>query len=395
MRFGSASASLGKVDPGLGRLLDRAEAEMGARRADLVIVFLSSHFEDEVDRILEHVSNRYPSAVVMGCSAEGVIGGDQEHERTPSLAVMIADLPGVRLTPFRVPADQLARLDPDEPWSDVIGVSADDWPSFLLFGDPFTVPVKPVLSAFDRAYPERPVLGGMASGCEAPGQTVIVVDGQVQRDGFGGVALSGAVHIEPVVSQGCRPIGHPLVITRCERNILHTLGGRPAAERLQDIIDGLPPRDAKLAREALFIGRVINEYKETFTRGDFLIRHLIGYDPRSGAIAVGDEMRIGATVQFHVREAESADEDLRQMLAPHGGRQAPAGVLLFSCNGRGTRMWPERHHDVSTVRQVCGPVPVAGFFAAGEIGPVSGRSFIHGHTASMALFRPAETQDGA
>lgn len=387
MQFASACATIGQLEGEWGRLLDETSARLGTP-PDLVLVFFSSHFEDDGETIVAEVHRRWPAAIVAGCSAEGVIGGSVEYERRPAVSVMLASLPGATIEPFHIPAADITEMDGADGLRERIGIDPQSHPAFLVLGDPFSVPVNPVLQWFDAAYPGGPVIGGMASGCERPGQAALLTGGSVQREGLTGLALRG-VHVESVVSQGCRPVGRPLVITKGERNIIRGLGGKPALERLQEIVEQLPPGDSALAQQALFVGRAISEYRETFGRGDFLIRHLMGYDPASGALGVSDEIRVGATIQFQVRDADSADEDMRQLLAPHSGTNAPAGLLLFSCNGRGTRMWSQPNHDVATVQQVCGEVPVAGFFAAGEIGPIGGRTFIHGHTASMALIRPA------
>lgn len=372
--------------PSLDQACAQASGQLGDAKPDLVMLFFTSHFEDEAETIVKTLVRRYPTAVILGCTAEGVIGSASEHERIPAVSLMLASLPQVQLKPFYVSSEQIGQMQTAQDWATCIEVDPATHPSFIFFGDPFSVPTDGILAAFNQAYPNRPVLGGMASGCERPGQAVLIVDDQIYRDGAAGVAITGPIDVHAVVSQGCRPIGRPLVITQCDRNIIHQLGGKPALERLREVLQELSPEDSRLARQALFIGRVINEYKEAFTRGDFLIRNLFGIDPSSGAMAVGDEMRVGSTIQFHVRDGDCADEDLRQMLAEYAGPNAPAGVLLFSCNGRGTRMWSTPNHDVDVIRETCGTVPVTGFFAAGEIGPIGGKNFIHGHTASMALF---------
>lgn len=388
MQFGSASAAIGHLEEGLVGLCQHADEQLRGSRPDLVLVFFTSHFEDDADHIVRTLVRRYPSAMLVGCSGEGVIGEAKELEREPAMALMLGHLPGVTIKSFRVDADNMGDATAPQQWVRRIGVDPALVPAFIALGDPFSVPVNHVLGAFNAVYPGRPVFGGMCSGCDAPRQAVLVLDDVVHRQGLVGVALSGPIDITPVVSQGCRPVGRHLVITACDRHVIRELGGKPAIQRLQETLQGLSGEDSRLAREAIFVGRVINEYQEQFGRGDFLIRNLMGYDPATGAIAVTDELRVGSTIQFHVRDQASADEDLRQLLASHGGAEAPAGALLFSCNGRGTRMWTEPHHDVSVVHEVCGPVPVAGFFAAGELGPIGGRNFIHGHTASLALFRP-------
>ena len=176
-----------------------------------------------------------------------------------------------------------------------------------------------------------------------------------------------------------------------DRNVIRELGRRPALEVIREVFANLSEEDQERVQQGLHIGRVINEYQEKFQRGDFLVRNVIGSDD-AGGIAISDVVRVGQTVQFHVRDAETADEDLRGLLIHE--RQACAdarlgGALLFTCNGRGSRLFPRPHHDVSIIREVLGPVPVAGFFAMGEIGPIGGQNFVHGFTASIALFEEA------
>jgi len=230
----------------------------------------------------------------------------------------------------------------------------------------------------------------MASGAQRPGGNLLIIDGVTHRGGAMGAGIGGDLRIDTVVSQGCRPVGDPVVITRVQGNAILELGRRPALEVAQAMLSRLPAEEQDLLRHGLFLGVVINEYQDSFKRGDFLVRGIMGGDPKSGAVLVGDFVRSGQTVQFHVRDAATAHEDLVELLGPQAGAGTPAGALLFSCNGRGTRMFPEPDHDVRTTRSILGDVPVAGFFAMGELGPVGGKSFIHGHTASLALFRPGD-----
>jgi small ligand-binding sensory domain FIST len=229
----------------------------------------------------------------------------------------------------------------------------------------------------------------MASGGDAPGSNTLVVGSTSYDSGAVAVVIGGGVRIRPVVSQGCRPIGRPLVITRAEANVIVELGGRPALERLREIYGDLPEADRQLVRSSLHVGRAASEYRDAFRQGDFLVRNVVGADPESGVIAVGDLMRTGQTIQFHVRDAASADEDLRRLLCDTRGGAAPAGAIVFTCNGRGTRLFDEPNHDARCVRDCLGPIPVAGFFAQGEIGPIGRRTFLHGFTASIAVFEPA------
>ncbi len=386
MRIASAAASRGPLSPALDQVLARTVGELQGATADLGAVFVTNHFEDELGQAARRIVESAKVNVLIGCTAGGVIGPEHEHEREPAIALWLAHLPGTELRPFHLAEADLASADS---LREKLDITAEARPSFLMFGDPFSVDVNGLLAGMQESYPGRPVVGGMASGAEAPGQSALVLNGSVQREGVVGVALSGAIHVETVVSQGCRPVGKPFIITKAERNVIHQLSGRPALEVLNQAYAEAPTSDQKLMRQGVFIGRVINEQQPEFHRGDFLIRNLMGADQESGAIAVGDLMRVGSTVQFHVRDADSAGEDLNALLTPFVS-PPPRGALLFSCNGRGTRMFPQRDHDLGVLKDKLGTIPIAGFFCAGELGPVGGRNFIHGHTASIALFRDSQ-----
>jgi small ligand-binding sensory domain FIST len=230
----------------------------------------------------------------------------------------------------------------------------------------------------------------MASAARRPGENVLILDDEAHDEGMAGISFAGPVDVQTVVSQGCRPIGPTYVITKGRDNIIEQLGGRSALHALRETVHSLPAGEQDLFQNGLFIGRAISEYRERFGRGDFLVRNVIGIDQEQGVIALADHVRVGQTVQFHVRDAATATEDLRLMLAGQGGLPPAAGALLFSCNGRGTRMFDAPCHDIGVAAESLPQTPIAGFFAAGELGPVGGRNFIHGHTASLALFRPKE-----
>jgi small ligand-binding sensory domain FIST len=230
----------------------------------------------------------------------------------------------------------------------------------------------------------------MASGGMTPGSNTLVCNQGTYDSGAVGVVVGGAVRVRPVVSQGCRPIGTPLVITRAQANVIHELGGRPALERLREIYGTLDATDRELVRSSLHVGRVASEYQAAFQAGDFLVRNVVGADPESGVIAIGDLVRTGQTVQFHVRDPASAHDDLERLLhAAQAAGSLPAGALVFTCNGRGSRLFAAPHHDARCVQDVLGPLPAAGFFAQGEIGPIGRLNCLHGFTASIGLFEPA------
>ena len=229
------------------------------------------------------------------------------------------------------------------------------------------------------------IVGGMASAGHQPGANRLLLDGEVYNTGAVAIYLDGPIQVRTIVSQGCRPVGRTMIITKAERNLIKELSSQPAVDLFRDVFLQLDQSEQALVRNGLHIGRVINEYQDQFHRGDFLVRNVLGAD-ESGAIAVNDVVRVGQTVQFHVRDADTADEDLRGLLSAARGEGIPRGALIFTCNGRGTRLFPRPHHDIATLHELLGPIPAAGFFAMGEFGPVGGQNFTHGFTASIALF---------
>lgn len=379
MRCASALSTVRNTDAAFADVLGRVAAGLDGTPADLAVVFSSSHHADRLGELAPRLAEAGLGVHLIGCTGESVVGEGREIEGSSALCLWSITLPGAALTPVRLSAV----ADGITGWPE--GVQGDS--SLLLMGDPFTFPAEDLLKRLNADAPGLRVVGGMASAGRAPGQNRLLLDGETYRDGAVGLLLGG-VALRTVVSQGCRPIGRPLIVTKVEANVVRELGRRPALEVLRELFAELDEHEQTLVREGLHVGRVINEYQETFKRGDFLVRNVIGVDP-AGGIALTDHLRVGQTVQFHVRDAATADEDLRLLLAEvPAGR--PVGALLFSCNGRGSRLFSSPDHDASTIAEVLGPIPVAGFFAMGEVGPVGGQNFLHGFTASMAIFeRPS------
>jgi small ligand-binding sensory domain FIST len=361
--------------------------ELGGKAADLACLFFSPQHVESAEALVEAVREEVSPRLLIGCSGEGVIGGGEEIESAPAVSLWTASLPGVARKPFRLTADR-----------DDYGISMTGWPdnldesperpAFLLLADPFSTPMAEVLSHIADRCHGAPAIGGLAGGGRDQGDNRMVLDGDVYDGGLVGVALSGPLAIRTVVSQGCRPIGERYVVTRAEHNVIHELSGEPALERLKALFGSLSDEEQRLAQRALHIGVVMDEQRNRFERGDFLVRNLIGADQRSGSVAIGDVVREGQTVQFHLRDAQSATEDFHLMLAAERARhhQPPLGALVFSCCGRGRGLFGRPHHDVSVLKERVGDVPTAGFFAQGEIGHVGGSNFLHGYTASVALF---------
>jgi small ligand-binding sensory domain FIST len=388
MRFHAALAEQPDAAVAAAALADALASALPGTAPDLLVLFVAGGHAEHAGSIAAHLRRELAPGVLVGVTAEGVAAGEREVERRPALAALAAVLPGVALRPFHIGrAEWRTLLADDERLQQRTG-TGEEHRAQLLLADPFTTPIDAFLARLDRTL-QTPTFGGMASAAQMPGGNTLLLDRNAFHDGVVGLGLGGALRVETVVSQGCRPLGEPLVATRVEDTSVLELGRRPALTVVEELLGRLEPAELSLVRKGgLFVGVAISEYVHQFRRGDFLVRGLMGVDRTSGALVVGDHLRAGQTVQFHARDAATADEDLRELLGAHARRGEVAGALLFTCNGRGTRLFPEPHHDARVTRELLPGVPLAGFFAMGELGPVGGRSFVHGHTASLALFRP-------
>jgi small ligand-binding sensory domain FIST len=371
--------------------LDQALAGRHTGTADLAIVFASYHYREDYPAILAAIAGRAPARVTVGCSGQGIIGTGIEAEQTPAISVMSLALPGVELGGSRLEQPMLATVSGPAGWYGLLGREPREVNAWLLLADPFTFDTDALVDALTAVYPGVPVIGGMASGRQGTQGTELFVDGEMLRSGALLLSVGGAWTVKAVVSQGAEPIGETWTVTAAERNLVATLGGRPALQVLIETVRALEPAAQQRASRNLLVGIAMDEYRDEFGRGDFLIRNLVGVDQQSGAIAIGANARVGQTLQFQVRDAAAADDELDAMLMSasldlHGS--SPAGALLCSCNGRGAGLFGEPHHDATAVAKRFGPLPVAGFFCNGEIGPVGGKTFVHGFTASIGFFVP-------
>jgi small ligand-binding sensory domain FIST len=374
MRWSSGAST----DPRLASAVDEAAAPVRAALdgtpPDLVVAFVSPHHAADHRQLPTLVHEALGGGHLLGCSAGGVIGGGRELEGVPALSITAATLPGVTLTPFHLDGPAPPPVASSEP------------PSFLLLPDPFTFDVDELLHLLDARWPGSTVVGGLASGGRSPGGNVLYLDGTVHQRGLVGMALAGNVVVDTIVAQGCRPIGDPMFVTRSERNVVHELDGRRAGAMLQELYDQASADDKQLFRNSLFLGIAMQEHRQEYRQGDFLIRNVMGIDSTSGALVVGALVRDGMVVQFHLRDARTSAADLDELLRRYRGR--PAGALLFSCLGRGRHLYGEPDHDIGAFQRHAGDVAVGGFFCNGEIGPVQGTTFLHGYTSAFGLFRP-------
>lgn len=394
-RIGSGLSTVSQGKLAVDTALDQAITALDGARADLVALFVAPQFEEELPLIVERVNDRAQDAVVIGCSAGGVIGGHSEVEDAPAIAVWAASLPGSRVQPFRLTFHQDGEhgiIDGFEELPEQAGGSV-----VVMLNDPYSFPADLFLHHLNENSPGIPVLGGQASGGLEAGRNFLISADEILRDGAVGVVLSGGPDVSWLVSQGCRPIGETYAVTRSERNVIFELGGQPALRRLEETYAASSPRDQLLMRRGMHIGQAMTELKPELGRGDFLIRNVMGIDPSTGGIAISDMVEVGQTVQFQVRDAASAREDLRLMLARERDRdpRPVVGGLLFTCNGRGEALFGMKDHDIAAVHGAFGPIPVAGFFANGELGPVAGRNFVHGFTASLLVLREGGSTHGS
>jgi small ligand-binding sensory domain FIST len=388
-RFSAALSTAVDSKEALSAALAELEAGLAGATPDLVLAFATHHHGPLLEELGPRVARATGAAHVAGCTAESVIGGSRELEGRPGVALWAAHLPGTTVRLFELGAH--AGADGEPVFTRLPSVGDEERAALLVLVDPYTFPADAFLARLNEALPGVPAMGGMASGALGPGQTLFFTRDGVRDAGGIAIALEGAIELVPVVSQGCRPVGKPWVITECERNAIHKLGGRAALEVLVETLGALDEADKRRLQSMPFLGLALDPTRTRFDRGDFLVRTIMGLNQRDRTIAVADFVRRGQTVQLLVRDAESAGEDLRRLLAESAleAGTSHAGALLFTCNGRGKRMFGRADHDAACVRS--GPradLPLAGFFAAGEIGPVAGRNCLHGFTASVAFFRP-------
>jgi small ligand-binding sensory domain FIST len=372
-----------ELDP-VEAFADAADQAAGGLRAscDLALIFAGAPHLGHAKSILSEVHRRLEPASLIGCGAGGVVGGGREIEQGPGAVVWALSAPGARIATHHFEAE------PADEGMVLSGVpeAAELGEALIVLADPYTFSAEALLGHLNQSRPGLPVLGGLASAA-AGGSAALFRDGALLHSGAVASSLTG-VPLIPCVSQGATPVGPEMTITAARGNLVTELASRPAIERLREAIGDLEPDEQRLAAEGLMLGLVIDENQPDYERGDFLVRPIIGADPDAGSLAIGERVRVGQTVRMHVRDGAIADQDLRDALragSQAAGGEGAAGALLFTCNGRGTHMFAVPDHDASALEDALG-APAGGFFCAGEIGPVGGRNFLHGFTATIALF---------
>ena len=392
MKWASAVSKQETLGNAIEECVSAVRRDMGGATPDFAAAFVSSHFADQYDDVPAMIKDSLGPGLLFGCSAGGVIGGGREVEHQAGLSLTVARLPDVELVPFHLDGEALPDMDAaPNAWEEAVKVPAEKEPRFLLLVDPFNFPAQNFIMGLDYAYSRSVKIGGMASGGQRPGDNALFLGDNVHRGGAVGIAMHGNVAVDTVVAQGCRPIGQLMSITKSQQNILLELDERPPLEVLRELFTSASERDRELMQHSLFLAIAMDDLNDQPRQGDFLIRNIVGLDGRTGTMAIGEMLREGQRVQFHLRDALTSSEDLASLLASYAGDteiDLCQGAMLFSCLGRGQYLYGRPDHDTDLFRDKVGAIPLGGFFCNGEIGQVGGTTFLHGYTSSFGIFRP-------
>jgi small ligand-binding sensory domain FIST len=398
------------VDEDWDQALEQALEQLEDIRADVLFLFASGEYAAYFPAMIRRARERMGMPILIGCSSQGVIGMDQELEDLPAVSLLALTLPGVRLYPVHLTAQLLEECQNPQEWRDRTGVALDDVHAWLLFTDPLQSDIEQLIEGLANAYPSLPIIGGLASGNSGLEyrqayqeidyqQTSTFLNDEVFDSGSVALGIGGAYTLVPLVSQGCEPLGESWTITSVlEDGLIDGISNRTAYEMLKETFRSVPVQEQRRVQRNLQVGLAANEYQDKFRRGSFLIRQLCGINRKTGGLAITAMPRVGQTIQFQVRDAASADQDLHAML-----RQArqqlednmPIAALVCTCNGRGVGMFGVPDHDASAIMREFGPLPLAGLFCNGEIGPVDNKAFLHNFSVCLALLtRYMEKSEG-
>ena len=387
MRWASADSRLSNPAAAAASATSALREELGDGSLDLVLAFVSGPGPERTSTAAETLRRELPATTFAAVSARGVVTREHEVEHGEALSAVAARLPGVEVKPFLLTQDLWAEPIATEAEFDLRAPGARGAELVIVLGDPFSLDMERVLGLFNRWVPGVRVVGGLASAAAKPGGNTLVLNDWTAHEGGVAIALHGALRADVVVSQGCEPIGPPLDVTHAEDNLIFTLDGQPAVERIEQVLRAVPENERDRLKQGLYLGRPARG--DASGRGDYLIRNLLGADRDRGALAVADVVGLREKVRLHVRDGRAAQEDLDMLLSPQAFDTAASGALLFACNGRGQELFGAPDRDITTLQHAMkAAAPCAGMFCAGELGPVGERNFLHGHTASIAIVRP-------
>lgn len=354
------------------------ELTIGIENAPDVIFLFSSLKNNE--QLLQQLKNKYPSTQLIGSSTSGVIG-HLEEEKEPGASLIAAFLPDVRVELFSVPGETTKKAT-DINWETVTKIPPELEPCFVLFLDPFTCNTKNILRSFDESYSKSSKIGGLASGSPYNSKTTLFINNKLQHGGLIGMGMYGDIQLKPIIAQGCRPIGTPMQITKSDKNIILELDNQPVLQMLQNLIKGLSGNELNRFRHNPMIGIDIGTTQHDKSK-QYLIRDVLGISNSISALAIGEVVKAEQWIQFHIRDAQSAHKELKELLEKHN---RPCGSLLFSCLGRGERFYQEKSHDTGLFLEKFPKTPIGGFFCNGELGPIKQKTFLHSYTSVFGLF---------
>ncbi|MHC4514177.1 MAG: FIST signal transduction protein [Planctomycetota bacterium] len=396
MIFCSSLSTNPELDDASREAAEEVLRNLDGAAVDLCFAFVSSSFTPRMDDVPALLHERLQPKTLLGCSGGGIIGTGFEVEGgTAAVSLIAASLPGVQLTATHLSEGDMPDGDaPPSTWTDLIGVPPKSAAGFVIIPDPFSIAIDRLLAGMDFAYPDTPKVGGIASGTNEPGRNALFCGQTCHRTGAAVLGCSGNIAMDTMVAQGCKPFGKVGRITKAEHNMLITVDNKPATEFLQEQLQSLVGDELELGNNLpLFLGIAMDPFAAGEpTHGDFLIRNMLGFDPNTGSLAVGALLSVGRSIQFHLRDGSTSDQDLRDVLANREGTKDYRGALLFSCLGRGEHLYGEPHHDSRVFRELIGKIPLSGFFCNGEIGPVQSTTYVHGYTSSFGVFRQSSSQ---
>jgi len=388
--FAAAFTESSNSEKAISEIIDQVKMGLKKASCDVLLFFVSEGYENlDFQVLVRRLQSDAGARHILGCNASGVIGGSREAEMKPAMSALAMHLEDVHIDSFAWTANELADLTSGDDLVKNLDIYPIDRPVFLCVGDPMSCDVNRLLGLFNQGYPGSKLAGGLASAVVVHAQPKLWLGEQVFESGVLGLAFTGNLEMISLVSQGCRPVGTPLAITKAEQNVLYEIAGKPALKVLQETYESLSPEDKDLARHSLFVGLAMDEFSENFSRGDFLIRNIMGADHQSGSLAIGEILAEGQTIQFQLRDRKASEEDLTWMLGklPPVNPEKVEGALLVNCCGRGKALFGDEDHDARLIQSKRGSLALAGFFANGEFGPVRGRNYIHGYTSSLTIFR--------
>ena len=392
MKWASHLSTQNNIEACVDESVEAILSQMDGKSVDLTIIFVSPQFKDKYEDIPKLIRDRISSKHFLGCSGGGIIGGGKEAEQQAAFSMTCANLPGVEIQGIHTDTMKLPDQDTaPSVWREWLGVDVEKNPSFIFLADPFSFQGEEFLAGVDFAYPNSSKVGGLASGAQAQGGNALYLNDKIHNNGLIGLALSGNIGMDTIVAQGCRPIGEPVKVSKCDGTLLTGMDGQPPLELLQNVYEGLDENDKSLVQTSLFLGIEMDPLKDNPQQGDFLIRNIMGVEREIGGIHIGTLLREGQLVQFHLRDKAMSAEDLKLMLTRYKANKNfknTSGALLFSCLGRGQYLYGKPNHDADMFRDHIGDIPLGGFFCNGEIGPVGRTTFLHGYTSSFGIFHP-------